>query len=92
MEDYEINQAEVGLIFAIIPMTYFIGTIAFPLIIPKFVEHRVIMIFSMILLSFFFTLVGPFYTELSIISMTIGLGFTGFFMAFMCIPNMSEMI
>ena len=69
-----------------------LGTFFVPYIVPKWVEHRVTLILSEILLSFATILVGPFYEELSLVSMCVGLGFSGFLMSFLSIPNMPEMM
>ena len=69
-----------------------LGTFIVPYVVPKWVEHRVTLISGLFLLSIATILVGPFYEELSLVSMCVGLGFSGFLMSFLSIPNMPEMI
>ena len=90
--DYDVSDTQKGLIFGIEPLTYAMSTIVIPYIVPKWVEARVTMITALILLSFSTALVGPFYAELSMTCMLIGLAVSGFFLGFLIIPNMPEMI
>ena len=73
-------------------MTYCLGTFLTPVLIPKWVEYRVTMIVALILSGGFVALIGPFYTETSLVAMIIGLAGSGFLMGPLCIPNMPEMM
>ena len=63
-----------------------------PYIVPKWVEPRVTLLTSSFLIGFATALVGPFYTEQSLVGMIIGLATSGYIISFMIIPNISEMM
>lgn len=92
LSDYELGDSVSGLIFGIEPLAYMLSTFMIPYIVPSWVEHRVTLITSSLLLSLATTLIGPFYTDESLTVMIIGLTLSGFFMGFMIIPNMPEMM
>ena len=90
--DYDVSGMQTGLIFGVEPLTFAVSTILIPYIVPKWIETRVTMITALILLSLSTFLVGPFYQDLSMSSMLIGLALSGFWLGFLVIPNMPEMI
>ena len=90
--DYNLTDSQTGLIFGIQPFTYCVGTFLTPWLIPKWVDYRVTMISALLLCGLTTTLVGPFFEETNLVSMCIGLGFSGFLMGFLCIPNLPEMM
>ena len=92
LADYNTTDLQTGLIFGVEVLAYAISTIIIPYVVPKWVEARVMLITALILLSFSTTLVGPFFTELSMVSMLIGLALSGFLLGFLVIPNMPEMM
>ena len=61
---------------------YMVSTLMVPYIVPKWFEPRVTLITSTFLLAFATALVGPFYTELSLVAMIIGLAISGFLLGF----------
>ena len=67
-----------------------ISTFMVPCIVPRWVEPRVTIITSSLLLGFATFLIGPFYAEKSLVGMTIGLASSGFLISFMMIPFMPE--
>ena len=71
---------------------YTVSTLLIPYIAPKWVEHRVTMILGLFILAFFNLFVGPFFMEMNLTSMLVGLAVTGFSMGFLTIPNMPEMM
>ena len=71
--DYDISQSMSGLVFGIMPVFLALGCVLCPYIVPKWVEPRITLISSLILLAFSVTLVGPFFTELNLIAMCVGL-------------------
>ena len=73
-------------------MTYAAGTFLVPILIPKWVEYRVTLILSLLMLAVSTALIGPFIGGPDIVLMLIGLAFSGFFTGFLCIPNMPEMM
>ena len=90
--DYDLSQSTSGLIFGIMPICLAAGTLAVPLLIPKWVEPRVTLISGLYMLAFGTILTGPFFTELNLTAMMIGLGLMGFFEGVLLIPNMQEMM
>ena len=90
--DYNLTDGQTGSIFGIQPLTYALSTILVPYIIPKWVEGRVILITNLMILGVVTTLVGPFFEELNLVVMMIGLALSGFCMGFLYIPNMPEMM
>ena len=80
--DYDLTDTQTGLIFGIEPFTYCLGTVLTPLIVPKWVDYRVTMISSLILLGVTTAFLGPFYAETGLTSMCIAFAFSGFFMGF----------
>jgi len=90
--DYDLSQSTSGLIFGIMPICLAAGTLAVPLLIPKWVEPRVTLISGLFMLAFGTILTGPFFTELNLTAMMIGLGLMGFFEGVLLIPNMQEMM
>jgi len=77
--DYDISQTVSGLVFGIMPVFLAVGCVSCPFIFPKWVEPRVILISSLFFLAFSVSLDGPFFTELNLIAMCIGLALQGFF-------------
>lgn len=92
MEDYGLSQTYQGLIFAIMPLMYMVGTFMTPYAVPRWVEIRVTLIIGMIMLSLSMILVGPFFEEKNLTVMLIGLFLTGSFLGPTIIPNMAEMM
>ena len=92
LQDYDLSQQIIGLIFGVEPLTYMLGTFLVPCILPKWVEHRVTLITSLFLLGISTALVGPPFGDTSMASMITGLALSGFLMGFLCIPNMPEMM
>lgn len=90
--DYDVSQVVSGLIFGINPMMYTISTILIPYTVPKWVEHRVTMIFGLFFCAASTTLIGPFFAETNMIAMIFGLALSGFSMGYLTIPNMPEML
>ena len=90
--DYDVSQVVSGLIFGINPMMYTISTILIPYTVPKWVEHRVTMIFGLFFCAASTTLIGPFFAETNMIAMIFGLSLSGFSMGYLTIPNMPEML
>ena len=90
--DYDVSQATSGLIFGIMPICLAAGTILVPYLVPKWVEPRVTLISALFVLAFATALTGPFFTELNLTAMMIGLGMMGFFEGVLLIPNMEEMM
>ena len=66
--------------------------IATPFIIPKWVEGRLVIIVSLLMMGILTLLVGPVWEEKNMTAMLIGLGTSAIFLAPTVIPNMSEMI
>ena len=92
LEEYNLGSTETGIIFAIEAIFYMISTFMIPYIVPKWVEPRVTLLTSSFLIGFATALVGPFYTEQSLVGMIVGLACSGYIMSFMMIPNISEMM
>ena len=92
LADYDLGSTQIGLIFGVEALFYMISTFMVPYILPIWIEPRATLISSTIIVAFASTLVGPFYTEQSLVSMTIGLAVSGFMLSFMFIPNMTEMM
>ena len=69
-----------------------ISTFMVPYIVPKWVEPRATLLTSSFLIGFATALVGPFYSEQSLLGMIIGLATSGYIISFMMIPNISEMM
>ena len=90
--DYNVSDAQIGLIFGIEPLAYAFSTILVPYIIPRWVEARITIITALFFLAFSTILLGPFFDELNMIAMLIGLALSGFAMGFTSIPNMPEMM
>ncbi len=79
LEDYSsLSEAEEGLVFAVMPISYTLGTFLYPYIIPKRVPYRVTIITGLGLLSGSQFFVGPFFTEKSLVSMVLALAVSGF--------------
>lgn len=89
--DYDITQIQQGLIFGINPMMYTVNTILIPYTVPTWVEKRLTMIIGLFLCAIFTTLIGPFFAETNLTAMVFGLALSGFFFAYLTIPNMPEM-
>ena len=92
LADYNLGSTYTGLVFGVEAIFYMISTFMVPYVVPEWVESRVTLITSTFMMSFATVLVGPFYTEQSLVAMIIGLAFSGFFISFMMIPNISEMM
>ena len=92
LSDYDLGSTYTGLVFGVEAIFYMISTFMVPYVVPEWVESRVTLITSTFLMSFATALVGPFYTEKSLVAMIIGLALSGFFISFMMIPNISEMM
>lgn len=73
-------------------LSYMLTTLVTPYLLPNYVEKRVTMIMSLILLGLASFLCGPFYTELSFPVMLTGLLLQGAFMGPLVILNMAEMM
>ena len=92
LDDYNLDSTQTGLVFGMYSIFYMISTFLVPYIVPDWVEPRVTLITSAFLLVFSTALVGPFYTDKSLVAMLIGLASSGFFISFMIVPNMTEMM
>ena len=92
LDDYNLDSTQTGLVFGMYSIFYMISTFLVPYIVPDWVEPRVTLITSSFLLVFSTALVGPFYTDKSLVAMLIGLASSGFFISFMIVPNMTEMM
>ena len=92
LEDYELSVTYQGLVFAIMPLMYMIGTIITPFAIPKWIEIRVTLIIGSILLGGSILLVGPVYEDTNLVVMLVGLFLSGAFLGPIMIPNMAEMM
>ena len=92
LADYDLGSSYTGLVFGVQAIFYMISTFLVPYVVPEWVESRATLITSSFLYSFATVLVGPFYTEQSMVAMVIGLAFSGVLMGFMLIPNISEMM
>ena len=90
--DYNVSQSSVGLIFAVQPGFYALGSFVTAAIIPKRVEYRVTMFIGLLLLAVATALIGPFYDEMDLPIMMVGLALSGFSVGLNCLPNMPEMI
>ena len=66
--------------------------IATPFILPKWVEGRLVIIISLLMMGTLTLLVGPVWEEKNMTAMLIGLGTSAIFLAPTVIPNMSEMM
>ena len=89
---YDVTDGQTGLIFGIQPLTYAMGTMLTPVLVPRWVEARVTMIISVVLVGLATGLINPFFEDSSLVSMCVGLALCGFFMGPLCIPNMPEMM
>ena len=69
-----------------------LGSFLIPYILPKWVEGRVSLITSLFLLAISTLFIGPFFAQTNLASMVAGLAFSGFFMSFLSIPNLPEMM
>ena len=69
-----------------------IGTFSTPYIIPRWVEHRVTLMTFLFLLGASTFLIGPFYGDLNLPVMLIGLTISGISLGPLVIPNMTEMM
>lgn len=69
-----------------------LSTFLVPYVVPAWVEPRITIITSSIICTVATTLIGPFYTETSLVAMCIGLAVSGFMLSFMFILNMTEMM
>ena len=81
-----------SLIFGIQPFFEMIGTFSTPYIIPRWVEHRVTLMTFLFLLGASTFLIGPFYGDLNLPVMLIGLTISGISLGPLVIPNMAEMM
>ena len=80
------------MIFAIQPLLYILGTVAAPILIPKWVEIRITLITASLFLGLCYLLIGPVYEDVNLTVMLIGLTISGFMMGLQIIPNMAEMM
>ena len=90
--EYDLKSTQIGIIFAIEAIFYIVGTFMVPYIVPKWIEPRVTLLTASFLVGLATALVGPFYTEHSLVGMIVGLTCSGYIISFMMIPNMSEMM
>ena len=90
LKDYDLDDTQTGLIFGIEAFTYMLSTFLVPYVVPAWVEPRITIITSSIICTVATTLIGPFYTETSLVAMCIGLAVSGFMLSFMFILNMTE--
>ena len=71
---------------------YMLSTLLAPYIVPSWVPHRVTLILSLVMLGLSILFVAPFFAEKNLVSMLVGLAFSGFFSGFLVIPNFPEMV
>ena len=92
LEDYDLSQTYQGLIFAIMPLMYMLGTFLTPIIIPRWIEIRVTLLTGLFMLGVSILLAGPIFMDKSLVVMLIGLFMVGAFLGPTIIPNMAEMM
>ena len=90
--DYGLSQTYQGLIFAIQPTMYILGTLFTPFLLPKWMEIRVWFIIGLLLMAIGTVFVGPFFEDMNLGVMCFGLFFSGCFLGPLIIPNMAEMM
>jgi len=60
LDDYGLGEQIKGLIFALQPTTYMLGTFGLPYLIPEWVPYRVTIFISLVLVGISTLLIGPF--------------------------------
>ena len=59
LADYDLSQISEGLVFSILPLFYLIGTLVNPYVVPSWVETRIILFTSLLMLSVCCLLTAP---------------------------------
>lgn len=91
MEDYGLDQTQMGMIFSSLPFSYMVGTLCASFV-PKWIEIRVTLITGSFLLGASLLLIGPAWGDKSLALMIVGLVLCGFHIGLVTIPNLAEMM
>ena len=90
LTDFGMEQTYQGIIIAIIPFMYMLGSLLHNRVFPKWLEPRVILMGGALILSVSVPLVGPFFEEKNIPVMCFGLVLAGSMLGPMVIAPMTE--
>ena len=90
LTDFGMSQTYQGMIIAIIPFMWMLGSLLHHRVFPKWIEPRVILMGGALLMSLSLPLVGPFYDEKNIPLMCAGLVLSGSLLGSMVISPMTE--